>query len=179
MSTKDNALESHDSIGYTGREWDFETGLYYYRARYYDPSIGRFISEDPIGFSGEDTNLYRYVENSPTNKIDPLGLWGWGYRFIIPPNFPKPPGEPTFLMRLMYLNHRLDQITARKEELMKQFSDRRKVSCGVEDLSHYKSLKEEIDSLNRQEGYLFNDFNSLLDSLLNNKSFPPDPRGML
>ena len=36
---------------YTGREWDPETGLYYYRARYYDPKVGRFISEDPIGFA--------------------------------------------------------------------------------------------------------------------------------
>jgi RHS repeat-associated protein len=34
--------------GFTGREWDSETGLYYYRARYYDPRIGRFISKDPI-----------------------------------------------------------------------------------------------------------------------------------
>ncbi|NJR32299.1 MAG: RHS repeat-associated core domain-containing protein [Chamaesiphon sp. CSU_1_12] len=59
--------------GYTGRELDEETGLYYYRARYYDPSLGRFISEDPIGFSAGDTNLYRYVGNSPTNFTDPSG----------------------------------------------------------------------------------------------------------
>ncbi len=59
---------------FTGREWDKETGLYYYRARYYDPEIGRFISKDPIGFAGGDTNLYRYVGNSPLNWIDPLGL---------------------------------------------------------------------------------------------------------
>jgi RHS repeat-associated protein len=60
-------------FGYTGRELDTETGLYYYRARYYDPSLGRFISEDPIGFSAGDTNLYRYVNNSPTNFTDPTG----------------------------------------------------------------------------------------------------------
>jgi RHS repeat-associated protein len=41
-----------------GRELDRETGLYYYRARYYDPKVGRFISEDPIGFSAGDTNLH-------------------------------------------------------------------------------------------------------------------------
>ena len=66
--------------GYTGRELDGETGLYYYRARYYDSSLGRFISEDPIGFSAGDTNLYRYVNNSPTNFTDPTGmtLSGWG-----------------------------------------------------------------------------------------------------
>jgi RHS repeat-associated protein len=60
-------------FGYTGRELDSETGLYYYRARYYDSQLGRFISEDPIGFNAGDTNLYRYVKNSPTNWTDPTG----------------------------------------------------------------------------------------------------------
>ncbi|MCU0293268.1 MAG: hypothetical protein MUF10_14965, partial [Thermoanaerobaculaceae bacterium] len=44
---------------FTGREWDPETGLYYYRARYLDPKVGRFISEDPIGFAG-GVNFYAY-----------------------------------------------------------------------------------------------------------------------
>src|SRR6478609_8865302 len=52
--------------------------LYYYRARYYDPALGRFISEDPIGFASQDTNLYRYVWNSPTSFRDPSGTWGGG-----------------------------------------------------------------------------------------------------
>ena len=47
---------------YTGREYDRGTGLYYYRARYYDAKVGRFISPDPIGFAGGDVNLYSYVE---------------------------------------------------------------------------------------------------------------------
>jgi RHS repeat-associated protein len=58
---------------YTGREWDAEAGLYYYRARYYDPSIGRFINGDPIGFAGGDVNFYVYVQNNPVNYIDPDG----------------------------------------------------------------------------------------------------------
>jgi RHS repeat-associated protein len=62
--------------GYTGREQDAETGLDYYRARYYDSSVGRFISEDPIGFSAGDSNLTRYVGNSPTNFTDPSGNVG-------------------------------------------------------------------------------------------------------
>jgi RHS repeat-associated protein len=61
-------------FAYTGREWDGETGQYYYRARYYNHADGRFISEDPIGFSGGDSNLIRYVGNSATNFIDPNGL---------------------------------------------------------------------------------------------------------
>jgi RHS repeat-associated protein len=59
--------------GYTGREQDAETGLDYYRARYYDASNGRFISEDPLGFGAGDGNLTRYVGNSPTNWTDPSG----------------------------------------------------------------------------------------------------------
>jgi RHS repeat-associated protein len=59
--------------GYTGRETDGETGLDYYRARYYDAANGRFISVDPIGFEAGDTNLYRYVGNSSTMATDPTG----------------------------------------------------------------------------------------------------------
>jgi RHS repeat-associated protein len=59
--------------GYTSREWDAETGLYYYRNRWYDPSVGRFISEDPIGLSG-GVNWYAYVANNPIRFADPLGL---------------------------------------------------------------------------------------------------------
>jgi len=85
--------ESHDTIdhlfGFTGREYDFETGLAYYRARYYDPAVGRFLSEDPLGFGAGDTNLSRYVSNSPLDSTDPSGrvpspvyerprtLWQW------------------------------------------------------------------------------------------------------
>ena len=60
--------------GYTGREQDGETGLDYYRARYYDAANGRFISVDPIGFEAGDTNLYRYVGNNSTNSTDPSGM---------------------------------------------------------------------------------------------------------
>jgi RHS repeat-associated protein len=53
-----------------------ETGLYCYRARYYDPMDGRFISKDPISFAGGDLNLYGMVQNNPVNCIDPYGLSG-------------------------------------------------------------------------------------------------------
>ncbi|WP_186376321.1 RHS repeat-associated core domain-containing protein, partial [Hyella patelloides] len=71
-------LETDSSVSfrfsYTGRELDEETGLYYYRSRPYDPVNGVFIQEDTIGFAGGDTNLSRYVGNSPTNYTDPFGL---------------------------------------------------------------------------------------------------------
>jgi RHS repeat-associated protein len=58
---------------FTGREED-GTGLYFYRARYYHPSLGRFISEDPIEYDGGDINLYAYTSGDPVNFVDPAGL---------------------------------------------------------------------------------------------------------
>ena len=62
--------------GFTGRERDQESGLYYYRARYYDPVAGRFVSEDPIGLRG-GSNTYAYVGGNPIMYVDPLGLLRW------------------------------------------------------------------------------------------------------
>jgi RHS repeat-associated protein len=88
---------------YTGREWDPETNLYYYRARYYDPNAGRFISEDPIG-SGGGINRYGYAGDNPANLVDPLGLYEYngGYAGPYPwrgpwppPPTPPPPAPPS------------------------------------------------------------------------------------
>lgn len=49
-------------------------GLYFYRARYYSPVLGRFINEDPLGFAGSGPNFYAYVFDNPTNLTDPFGL---------------------------------------------------------------------------------------------------------
>ena len=70
-----NGASSLTRYGYTGREWDGDAGLYYYRNRWYDPQGGRFISEDPIGLEG-GINSYAYVGNSPISLIDPSGLDG-------------------------------------------------------------------------------------------------------
>ena len=72
-----NILESPGTLEqpytYTGREFDAESGLYHYRARYYDPALQRFISKDPIGFRG-GINFYTYVDNNPLKWTDPWGL---------------------------------------------------------------------------------------------------------
>src|SRR5216683_5773746 len=71
-NTSTTGAATTNSFAYTGRELD-ATGLYFYRARYYNPALQRSISEDPLGFRGGDANLYGYVWNSPLNFIDPLG----------------------------------------------------------------------------------------------------------
>jgi RHS repeat-associated protein len=58
---------------FTARELDPETGLYFYRARYYEPSIGRFLQPDPIGLAA-GPNAYTYAGNMPATFVDPLGL---------------------------------------------------------------------------------------------------------
>jgi RHS repeat-associated protein len=68
--------------GFTGREFDKFTGLQYSRARFYDPNLGRFISEDPIGFEGGDVNLYGYVWNDPLQFRDPYGLYPFDYPWV-------------------------------------------------------------------------------------------------
>jgi len=54
---------------------DEENGLCFMRARFYDAKVGRFLSEDPLGFGGGDWNLYAYVGGNPLVRIDPKGLW--------------------------------------------------------------------------------------------------------
>ena len=69
---------SNNYLKYTGRELDTDSGLYQYRARYYDPSTGRFISEDPKGF-GAGVNFFAYTSNNPVNANDPMGLEAFVY----------------------------------------------------------------------------------------------------
>ena len=78
---RDNKIEASqlgNPYSFTGREHDSETGLHYHRARYYDPDLARWISEDPIEFNGGDLNLYRYVMNNPVNYFDPDGYKPYG-----------------------------------------------------------------------------------------------------
>jgi RHS repeat-associated protein len=78
-----SAADPGHRFGFTGRDRDLESDLDYYRARYYDPRLGRFISQDPIGFEANDPNVQRYVGNAPSILHDPTGK--------VPPD----PFEPT------------------------------------------------------------------------------------
>ncbi len=80
-----------ETYKFTGKPYSVATGLYYYFERWYDPSIGRFINQDPLpGYASDPQSLnpYVYVENTPTSLVDPTGaydefppeLWyGFGY----------------------------------------------------------------------------------------------------
>ncbi|MBI4381148.1 MAG: RHS repeat protein [candidate division NC10 bacterium] len=77
---------------FTGREFDSSTGLYYYRARYYDPTLGRFLTTDPVAprlTEPLELNPYLYVRNNPVRFVDPLGLeippeeWLWHKEEVI------------------------------------------------------------------------------------------------
>ncbi|WP_254512292.1 RHS repeat-associated core domain-containing protein [Anatilimnocola floriformis] len=80
-------------FGFTSRPFDETTSLQNNLNRWYDPTAGQWVSEDPIGFSGDSTNIVRYVANSPTSFADPNGLapmsGGVGGPF-----FPGMPGSP-------------------------------------------------------------------------------------
>jgi len=85
-----SAPPSGSPFGYTGRQWDAKAGLYNYRARYYDPALGVFLSMDPIG-TKDDPNLYMYVGLDPVNATDPDGLQ---QRRLPPP--PPTPSQPRY-----------------------------------------------------------------------------------
>ncbi|MEM7812947.1 MAG: RHS repeat-associated core domain-containing protein [Planctomycetota bacterium] len=74
LSTTGSTPDVGFAYGYTGQEWDADIGLSYYYARWYDPTVGRFISEDPIGFAGGDVDTQRYIGNSVVTGRDPSGL---------------------------------------------------------------------------------------------------------
>jgi RHS repeat-associated protein len=78
--TNETQSSTGDRYKWTGREFDSETGLQYNRARYFLPGAGRWPTQDPMGFRAGDTNLYRYVHNSPEAATDPFGTQppgGW------------------------------------------------------------------------------------------------------
>jgi RHS repeat-associated protein len=80
---------------FTGREWDPETGLYYYRARYLDPKTGRFTAQDPMK-PWRWLQAFPYADNNPCTRVDPLGLQssiGGGYGTL---PLPRIPGRPDY-----------------------------------------------------------------------------------
>ena len=94
---------------FTGRRFDIETGLYYYRARYYNPHIGRFMQTDPVGYN-DGMNWYAYCGNNPVGLVDPSGMLipGWNKRTwfgFLPLTHEKAKGKLTFARFDRYGNY--------------------------------------------------------------------------
>jgi RHS repeat-associated protein len=89
-------------FGFTGQAFDNATGLQNNVNRWYDAKVGRWASQDPIGFTAGDTNTYRYVGNSPTVLADPFGLMV--YKEMIPQYSRTPDGDlwTTYIARYFY-----------------------------------------------------------------------------
>jgi RHS repeat-associated protein len=88
----DSSVSIPNALRFTGREYDAETQLYYYRARYYDPTLARFVSEDPAGLSA-GVNQYAYAAGDPVNARDPSGMDWESATTDFPPNLTCAGGE--------------------------------------------------------------------------------------
>ena len=142
--------EEYFRFTYTGREFDEEIEQYFYRARYYDAAIGQFTSNDPLGFSAGDSNLYRYVNNSPVNFVDPDGR-----RAVAPEN--KPSTDQSVLKGSDRTRRRLDEFDPRDPEADNnrlRENNRRRQEQPREDNSRrqirdVEAAHEQVDELNR------------------------------
>ncbi len=99
----DGSWENHSSTSayandvlYTGHRLDSETGLYYCLMRYYHPTLGRWMTRDPIGY-GDGMSLYEYVGSSPITRVDPAGLWWPEHPGLTKRSFNAAFPEPTTL----------------------------------------------------------------------------------
>jgi RHS repeat-associated protein len=103
VKSQSSSIETR--FGYTGKALDEDTGLQNNWHRWYDAAVGRWLSEDPIGFAAGDSNLYRYVGNNATNATDPNGLQtlpsGLEYRTDVKPDNGMPKGVDGITNHLM------------------------------------------------------------------------------
>ncbi len=130
---------------FTAREWEPDLGLYYFRARYYDPALGRFLSEDPAWSPAAeplDLNRYVYARNAPTRYTDPTG------RQAHPPGYPVV--EPRIVTRggqdyyVFYRGHTLRGIQRVMSDVMRQ--------TGGDRAANYQALMNRINTPNPATG---------------------------
>jgi len=144
-STSSSDAPSDNRLRFTGREYD-ETALYYYRARYYDPGLQRFLSEDPLGFGGGDANLYAYTFNNPLNFADPTGQLALDW-CIAPP--PEPSDDLSG--RKEVLEFANDELNGLRHHLTEGLWENRVERLRA--LSQKEPFTRNLRKLNRKAGY--------------------------
>ena len=155
---------------FTGRELDPESGLYYYRARHYSPSFGRFLQRDPMGAFGSDVNLHEYARGNSIIRIDPLGLTS------VPSNWPVicSPSRGSFSF------DGLDNQAPPPEEHIKEIGDALKflnqrfedvMNTGPVDFKFDPSYNGKAFTISGGAGYENSAFSFNLDTFYNGKSF--------
>ncbi|WP_164779669.1 RHS repeat-associated core domain-containing protein, partial [Paenibacillus kobensis] len=168
-----------NSFGYSGEMWDKTTGLQYLRARWYDPSMGRFINEDT--YEGELTNplslnLYTYVENNPLGYTDPSGA----VKVSIPSVWKKIKKGANWVVGTLNDQQQYIQRQVWKDVLVPQFIESKGFYLTGELLRHSLQDKPSDLLLNDQSSYEVNlvkesaEYKQLLGSLLNSEQAKKD-----
>ena len=134
-----------DDLGFTGKGYDGETGLYYFNARWYDQYTGRFTQEDP-GFDPNNPNLFVYARNNPLTVVDPTGLEGeTAQPSPLPTPTPPPPDPQTYLTTMGFQISATDKNTVTIAVIQFQVSMGLNVSGKIDDETKAK-LKECVDA---------------------------------
>jgi RHS repeat-associated protein len=178
---QDGTLPVDALFGYIGGQYDRETGLSYLKARYYDPAQGRFLSPDPLGFSGGDANLYRYAGNDPINRSDPSGLRpGFSYS---PPSMNTPTSLPT------PEDIRLEQGARLDQEMRLQASGRLRVITFQDDPRTRAIADRQVYNTGANGGFwaqlggvaaqTIYEFNYAMGRIFGESQAAPDPTGSL
>ena len=161
-----------DRFKFTGREYDVETGNYYYRARFYDPTIGRFMGQDPKSFAAGDYNLYRYVGNGPTDRVDPSGLDAQAAdaQQAAMMKTGDPTGNPDFVKKQ-------DRVAYLESLKMKMYNATTQIAGPLAEVKRLETLSDRLNGLTAGLGFMSGDLG--LMSLGLALVAPPVPAALL
>lgn len=156
--------------GFAGRQLDPESGTYYSRARNYNPETGKFMQKDPIGFAGENINLYGYTKNSPISNVDPFGLYGvvvpfpvWPFPVpivVIPGAFPPNQTNTTLVAQLLALYSRASTLKDQQDALQDQLDNLHPPLTA-------DSILKQLQIIDQQMNQIINEFLSLVSGSSN------------
>jgi RHS repeat-associated protein len=151
-----------NQIRYTGRRFDPETGLYYYRARYYSPTLGRFLQTDPMGYK-DQMNLYAYAGNNPLGFRDPTGMYMCGMSL-------DPEQCDEFTSAQTVAKNRITSMLKRFKDMQSKLDSGKNLSFGEKKISNQlsKFLGSGAGTNSKTIGALIGKANNMLGQLNGN-----------